>query len=74
MAKSPTPPGDLDPFRESMKIFSDMRFGAMPDLEGLAAAQRRNLEALSARTAWRSRVPRPWPSGTWRSCSSPWPR
>ncbi|ATR22701.1 Phasing family protein [Roseomonas mucosa] len=48
MAKSPTPPGDLDPFRESMKIFSDMRFGAMPDLEGLAAAQRRNLEALSA--------------------------
>ena len=48
MAKSPTPPGDLDPFRESMKIFSEMRFGALPDLEGLAAAQRRNLEALSA--------------------------
>jgi phasin family protein len=31
-----------------MKLFSEFRLPAMPDLEGLAQAQRRNLEALSA--------------------------
>jgi phasin family protein len=31
-----------------MKMFSEFRLPAMPDLEGLAQAQRRNLEALSA--------------------------
>ncbi len=31
-----------------MKMFAEFRLPAMPDLEGLAQAQRRNLEALSA--------------------------
>ena len=42
--KPNVPSMDLDP----MKLFSQMRFPAMPDMEALAAAQRRNLEALSA--------------------------
>jgi phasin family protein len=33
---------------EMMKMLADFRLPAMPDLEGLAQAQRRNLEALSA--------------------------
>jgi phasin family protein len=33
---------------DMMKLFSEFRLPAMPDLEGLAQAQRRNLEALSA--------------------------
>ena len=33
---------------EMMKMLAEFRLPAMPDLEGLAQAQRRNLEALSA--------------------------
>lgn len=36
------------PPNEMMKMMSQFRLPAMPDLEGLAQAQRRNLEALSA--------------------------
>lgn len=36
-------PADFDP----MKLFAEFRLPAMPDVEALAAAQRRNLEALS---------------------------
>ena len=44
MSDRPMPPQNLDP----MRMMSELRLPAMPDLEGLAAAQRRNLEALSA--------------------------
>ncbi|MFT8247030.1 phasin family protein [Roseomonas sp. BN140053] len=37
-------PGDIDP----MRMLAEMKLPAMPDLESLAAAQRRNLEALSS--------------------------
>ncbi|MBX9596211.1 MAG: phasin family protein, partial [Roseomonas sp.] len=33
---------------EMMKMLAEFRLPAMPDMEGLAQAQRRNLEALSA--------------------------
>jgi phasin family protein len=36
------------PETDMMRMLSEMRLPGMPDLEGLAAAQRRNLEALSA--------------------------
>ncbi|MCI0752991.1 phasin family protein [Teichococcus vastitatis] len=44
MSDSPKFPPEMD----VMRLLSDFRFPAMPDMEALAAAQRRNFEALSA--------------------------
>ena len=44
MPDRPSSPPDADPTR----MMTDLRLPAMPDLESLATAQRRNLEALSA--------------------------
>jgi phasin family protein len=56
MASKPTLPGAF-PFgmeqakqaaEEFSRMFSDMKFPALPDMEALMAAQKRNMEALSA--------------------------
>lgn len=44
MSDRPTPPPEMD----MMRMLSDFRLPVMPDVEALAAAQRRNFEALSA--------------------------
>ncbi|PHK93519.1 phasin [Pseudoroseomonas rhizosphaerae] len=44
MSDRPTPPPEMD----IMRMLSDFRLPAVPDVEALAAAQRRNFEALSA--------------------------
>ncbi|MFC4166055.1 phasin family protein [Teichococcus aestuarii] len=44
MSDRPTPPPEMD----IMRMLSDFRLPVMPDVEALAAAQRRNFEALSA--------------------------
>lgn len=44
MSDRPTPPPEMD----IMRMLSDFRLPVVPDVEALAAAQRRNFEALSA--------------------------
>lgn len=44
MSDSPKPSPEMD----IMRMLSDFRLPAMPDVDALAAAQRRNFEALSA--------------------------
>ncbi|WP_419898158.1 phasin family protein [Roseomonas sp. USHLN139] len=44
MSDAPKPMPEMD----IMKMLSDFRMPAMPDMDSLAAAQRRNFEALSA--------------------------
>ncbi|KAA2212275.1 phasin family protein [Teichococcus oryzae] len=44
MSDGPKFPPEMD----MMRLLADFRFPAMPDMEALAAAQRRNFEALSA--------------------------
>jgi phasin family protein len=59
MATNPTTPGADTPFAQAMeqarttteefaKLFSEMKLPAMPDMEALMNAHRRNIEALSA--------------------------
>jgi len=45
---SNTGAGSRSPGNDIMRLLSDFRLPAMPDVESLAAAQRRNFEALSA--------------------------
>ena len=62
------------PEADMMKTLAEWRVPGMPDVEQLAAAQRRNFEALSAANKVALRAPRRSRAGTWRSCSSPCPR
>jgi phasin family protein len=42
------PPKSLTEFGDFTKLFADMKFPAMPDMEAFVAATRRNMETLTA--------------------------
>ncbi len=50
MAQKPTPSGNIPSFGQNAdftRIFADMKMPAMPDMEAVVIANRRNLEALA---------------------------